>query len=210
MDVAEFLKLPVMGILRGISPRRIEPLLGACRDAGLKTVEIAMNTADAAGLLRKAVRDFGKDFTLGAGTILTLEDLKIALEEGASFIVSPVFVPKIVEECVRLKIPVFPGALIPQHIYEAWNAGAAMVKVFPARLFGPGYFTEIRGPFAHIKLMACSGITHENAAAYFQNGANAIALGSGTFRHQWIEEGRFTKITENLKLCLSAAKNRPQ
>ena len=85
-----------------------------------------------------------------------MKDLKIALKSGATFIVMPVLIKDVLKYCVKNKIPVFPGALTPGEIYQAWDAGSTMVKVFPAKFFGPEYFREIKGPFNNIQLLACS------------------------------------------------------
>lgn len=202
MDLKRFRKLPILGILRGIPLAAIEPLLETLQTAGLETVEITMNTAGAPGLIKKSVKLFSEHLTIGAGTVLTMRDLKSALDAGASFIVMPVVVPEVVAYCVKHKIPVFPGALAPQQIYEAWSAGATMVKIFPARVFGPEYFKEIKGPFPEIELMACSGVTPDNLAAYFKSGASAVALGASVFRRDWIEAKAFSKITACIRAYL--------
>ena len=136
MDVARFKELPVMGIVRGIRKEAIEPLLEAVVSAGLKTIEITMNTPGVDKLLLKLKKKADNKLTIGAGTVLTLDDLHKALDSGASFIVLPTFVKEVVEYCVKREIPVFPGALTPQEIYTAWRGGATMVKVFPAKFFG--------------------------------------------------------------------------
>lgn len=139
MDVADFKKKPILGILRGVEAEVIEPLIETAISAGLSTLEITMNTEGAPELIKKAKQIFAGRLTLGAGTVLTMEDLKSALKSGATFIVMPVLVRDVVKYCVKNKVPVFPGALSPQEIYQAYEAGATMVKVFPAKFFGPGY-----------------------------------------------------------------------
>ncbi|MCX5679928.1 MAG: bifunctional 4-hydroxy-2-oxoglutarate aldolase/2-dehydro-3-deoxy-phosphogluconate aldolase, partial [Candidatus Omnitrophica bacterium] len=127
MDLKRFAKRPVMGIVRGISCNDIEPLVEAVVSAGLETMEITMNTPQAPGLIKKAVKVSGGRLAIGAGTVLGMEDLKAALTAGATFIVTPVLISDVTAYCVKNKIPVFPGALTPSEIYTAWNAGATMV-----------------------------------------------------------------------------------
>ncbi|PIQ86259.1 MAG: 2-dehydro-3-deoxyphosphogluconate aldolase [Candidatus Omnitrophica bacterium CG11_big_fil_rev_8_21_14_0_20_43_6] len=165
MDIAVFKQKPVLGILRGIPAALIEPLIETVVSAGLETLEITMNTPGAAELIRKAKKVSAKPLVLGAGTVLTQQELESALDSGASFIVLPVLVREIVEYCVKKKIPVFPGALTPQEIYQAHLLGATIVKVFPAKFFGPAYFRQIRGPFNTIGLLACGGVTPDNLKA---------------------------------------------
>jgi len=199
MDVASFKKQPILGILRGADRSIIEPLIETVISTGLKTLEITMNTPGAAELIRKAKQVSKGRLTLGAGTVLTLKDLKIAIKSGATFIVMPVLVNDVVKYCVKNKVPVFPGALSPQEIYRAWEAGATMVKVFPAKFFGPEYFREIRGPFNQIELLACAGVTTDNLKDYFANGASAVSFGASVFRKEWLAAKNFTAIGQAAK-----------
>ena len=199
MDVAEFECLPLLGILRGIGSKDVEPLTETMISSGLRTVEITMNTEGAAGLIRKMAKRAGHRLTVGAGTVLNVEDLKQAVDSGATFIVSPVRVPKVIAYCVKHQIPVFPGALTPQEIYEAWEAGATMVKVFPAKFFGPEYFKEIKGPFRRIKLMACSGVTPGNLKSYFENGASAVAIGGSVFKEDWLRKKDYKSLGAEIR-----------
>lgn len=203
MDIALFKKLPIMGILRGVKESSIEPLTETAFTAGLRTIEIAMNTEDAHLLIKHMVRASKKRLTIGAGTVLSKDDLKKALDAGATFIVLPTLVREIVEECVKSKIPVFPGALTPQEIYNAQASGATMVKVFPAKFFGPAYFKEIKGPFQDIELLACGGVTPENIRLFISSGASAVAFGGSIFKKEWIETGKFQQIGERIKALIA-------
>jgi len=202
MDVKEFEKLPVMGILCGAEPEEIEPLIEAVVSAGLRTMEITMNTAGAPKLIRLAVRAARGRLTIGAGTVLKGSDLRSALDGGATFIVLPTFVREVVEECLKEKIPVFPGALTPQEIHNAWRGGATMVKVFPAKFFGPEYFKEIKGPFQDIKLLACGGVTPGNIGSFFSCGASAVAFGGSIFKKEWLKNRRFSLISDSIKTLI--------
>jgi 2-dehydro-3-deoxyphosphogluconate aldolase/(4S)-4-hydroxy-2-oxoglutarate aldolase len=150
MNIQEFEKLPVMGILRGIRYEMVEPLVECIVTSGLKTVEITMNTEGADVLIKKMVSAAKGRLVIGAGTVTTMIDLEKALNAGATFIVMPVTLDLIVKYCVINKIPVFPGALTPNEIYYAWQLGATMVKVFPAKAFGVSYFKEVKAPLDKI------------------------------------------------------------
>lgn len=204
MDVVIFKQKPVLGILRGAEIEIIEPLVEAVISAGLGALEITMNTASAPLIIKKAKQVCAGRLALGAGTVLTMRDLKVALKNGASFIVMPVLVRDVVKYCVKNKIPVFPGALTPAEIYQAWEAGATMVKVFPAKFFGPKYFQEIKGPFNKIELLACGGVTPENLGDYFANGASAVSFGASVFRKEWLLEKNFKQIEQAVKGFMSA------
>ncbi len=210
MDVANFKKKPILGILRGIEPGIIEPLVETVISAGLETLEITMNTEGAAGLIKNAGQASHGRLTLGAGTVLTMQDLKIALKSGASFIVMPVLIRDIVKYCVKNKIPVFPGALTPGEIYQAWEQGAAMVKVFPAQCFGPEYFRQVKGPFSKIELLACGGVTPENLKDYFSCGASAATFGASIFRKDWLLKRDFKAIGAAVERFINALEGRKQ
>jgi len=163
-----------------------------------------MNTAGAPELIRKAKKACGNRLNLGAGTVLTMRDLKSALESGASFIVMPVLINDIVKYCVNNKIPVFPGALSPQEIYLAHDAGASMVKVFPSKFFGPEYFRELKSPFNNIELLACGGVTPDNLKEYFSNGASAVSFGASVFRKDWLAKADFESVSKAVKRFIDA------
>jgi len=206
MDVGRFKKLPILGILRCSANAPVEDLVEAVVSSGLETIEIAMNSGDAANLIRRAVKASGKRLMIGAGTVLTTDILKEALDAGAGFIVIPTLVKDVIDSCVKRKIPVFPGAFTPQEVYNAWNAGAAMVKVFPAAMFGPAYIKELKAPFDKIELLACGGITPDNIKPYFQNGASAVAFGGSVFKKEWLEKRDFESIRHSIKNLIDHAK----
>lgn len=204
MDLQKFRKKPILGILRGIFHEALNPLLETILESGLETIEFALNGEAALKQIKHAVCYSKGRLMIGAGTVLNLKDLQAALRAGATFIVSPVRVKPVIRYCVKHKIPVFPGSLTPSDIYTAWQEGATMVKVFPASCFGPKYFQELKGPFPRIELLACSGVTSQNMRAYFKNGASAIAIGSSTFRKDWIDSGRFHHIRMKIRTYLNA------
>lgn len=204
MDIKQFKKLPVMGILRNIPQSVLPALLEIISDAGLKTIEIAMNTINARALIEEAVKRSSGKLTIGAGTVLNAKVLKQALDSGATFIVTPVLIEEVNKYCVKNRIPIFSGALTPTEIYRAWMTGATMVKVFPASVFGPSYFREVKGPFNEVELMAVGGITSENAPQYFSNGASAIAFGAAVFRKDWIEKKDFSSVKKSIKKYVNA------
>jgi len=204
MDLDRFRELPLMGILRGVQADSIESLMETVVSSGLQTVEITMNTPGAPDLIRSAVKSAQGRLMIGAGTVVTSEHLKLALDAGARFIVSPMLVYDVVEYCRDNEIPVFPGAFTPQEIYNAWVAGATMVKIFPAQFMGPGYIKEIKGPFNSIDMLACGGITPENIRSYFDCGASAVAFGGSVFREEWLETRDFDSIGRSIKALISA------
>lgn len=204
MDLKRFEALPLMGILRGVEDKHIEPLTEAVVEAGLETIEITMNTTSAPALIRKLISAARGRLTVGAGTVLTTADLEDALGAGATFVVMPNLVPEVAALCRERGIAVFPGALTPHEVFTAHRAGATMVKVFPANLFGPIYFKDLRGPFKEIKLLACGGVTASNVGEYFSCGANAASFGGSIFRKEWLASGDFVSIRDAVKTLVKA------
>lgn len=203
LDIHTFKKLPVLGILRGIEDNVVESIVETAVSAGLRTIEITMNTPGAPGLIRRMIQTAENRLVTGAGTVVTMDALHSALDAGATFIVQPTLVNDVVQYCAKNSIPVFPGALTPQEIYNAWNAGATMVKVFPAQFYGPAYFKEIKGPFQDVELLACGGVTADNVGAFFSNGASAVAFGGSVFRKDLISAGKFETIGDSIRKILN-------
>lgn len=206
MDIARFKKLPILGILRCSGPAPIEELVETIVSSGLETIEITMNSDSAESLIKRAVRASKGRLMIGAGTVLGMDTLKAALDAGATFIVSPTLVEDVTEYCVKHAIAVFPGALTPQEIYNAWRKGATMVKVFPAAMFGPSYIKEIKAPFGDIELLACGGITPENIKTYFESGAGAVAFGGSIFKKSSLDKKEFKLIERSIKDLISSIK----
>lgn len=206
MDLSRFRQLPLMGILRGGDLSIVEPLVATLVTAGLETLEITMNTPNAPAMIRHAVEAAGDAMMIGAGTVLDRAGLDAALGAGAGFVVSPVLVPEVAAQCRRRGVAHFPGALTPQEIFAAASAGAAMVKVFPASVFGPAYFREVRGPFDSIELLACGGVRVANCADYFAAGAAAVAFGGSVFAPSRLAEGGLPAIGRDVADLVAATR----
>ncbi|NJK85155.1 MAG: bifunctional 4-hydroxy-2-oxoglutarate aldolase/2-dehydro-3-deoxy-phosphogluconate aldolase [Bacteroidales bacterium] len=199
-----FEKVPIMGILRGIEEKHIEKLAETIVSVGLRSVEITMNTNHAPLLIKILKNLTKKKLWIGAGTVLKIKQLYEALEAGAEYIVTPVVNEEVIQYCKNNNIPVFPGAYTPTEIYNAWQMGATMVKVFPASLGGPSYFKELKGPFNDIKLMAVGGVTKNNLTDFFENGASAIAFGGSIFNLNAIRNNDFAKVYSGIDELIQA------
>ena len=196
-----------MGILRDINVDAIEPIVEIVVSSGLHTIEITMNTPEATKLIKRTTELAKNQLIIGAGTVLTMADLHSAIEAGATFVVLPTVIPEVVNHCTKNGIPVFPGALTPQEIYNAWSADATMVKVFPSSFFGPTYFKEIKGPFRDVELLACGGVTPGNIGEFFSCGASAVAFGGSVFKKEWIAAREFSRIKESIRAMINGYRN---
>lgn len=206
MDIKKFRKLPIMGIVRGARADIIDRLTDVVIEAGLKTIEITMNTPAAVEQIRRMNKAAQGELMIGAGTVLSFNEAQKAVDAGASFIVSPVLVPEVVKFCKRKRIPVFPGAFTPQEVYDAWQAGATMVKVFPATFFGPSFFKELKGPFNDIELLACGGVNPDNIRSFFSSGASAVSFGESIFKKERLNKKKFSVIKKGIQNLISAYK----
>ncbi len=153
--------------------------LDALENGGLRVAELTMNAEGAAQRLESAVSRFGDRMIIGAGTILNADTARIAILAGAKFIVSPTLDPATIETCRKHSIAVFPGALTPTEILNAWRDGADCVKVFPASsVGGPAYIRAVKTPLQQIKLMPMGGVSLHTVAGYLQAGSFALGVGS--------------------------------
>ena len=172
-----FHKVPIVGIVRGLTMEEVTQILPVYRAAGLTTIEITMNTPDAEEIIRYAVDNEQAGLNIGAGTVCTKSDLKKALDAGAQFIVTPILDKKVIKACAKKNIPIFPGAFTPSEIYKAWKWGASMVKIFPAAQMDSAYIKELKGPLDQIKLLPTGGVSLENMPDFFAAGADGVGMG---------------------------------
>jgi 2-dehydro-3-deoxyphosphogluconate aldolase/(4S)-4-hydroxy-2-oxoglutarate aldolase len=168
-------------VLRRVSPReRLVALVEDLADAGARIFEITFDAPSASDDLvacRTALAKRGDDFHFGAGTIRDVGALEAAADAGASFAVSPVLDPRVLESALALGVPFVPGALSPTEIDAAWRAGATFVKVFPASSVGPSHLREIRGPLPEVQLIPTGGVDGDSAPQYLAAGAVAVGIG---------------------------------
>jgi 2-dehydro-3-deoxyphosphogluconate aldolase/(4S)-4-hydroxy-2-oxoglutarate aldolase len=201
---ALFQELPIVGILRGFTPAQTTEIVRAAIGGGLRNIEITMNTPDAARQLREAATIAEGQLNIGAGTVINLELLDQALAAGAAFIVTPTVEPKVVVECVKRKIPVFPGALSPTEIVRAWDLGAMMVKVFPAESVGPGYIRALKAPLPHIKLLPTGGVDLTTLREFLKAGADGFGIGSPLFDRQRVQSCDWTWVEAQCRAFMEA------
>jgi 2-dehydro-3-deoxyphosphogluconate aldolase / (4S)-4-hydroxy-2-oxoglutarate aldolase len=206
MDINIFEKMPLLGILRGITDDMIQPIADISVSAGLNSIEITMNTEHAPHLIRQMKGYAGSELIVGAGTVLSMDSLNSALDAGATFIVMPCYISEIAEYCVSQGIPVFPGAITPNEVFTSWNVGATMIKLFPVRFYGPQYVLELKGPFDSVKFMACGGITPENLPLYFDAGVSAVAFGGEVYEQQLLKNKAYKSISLHLKKLVDSYK----
>ena len=194
-----FDRLPIVGILRSLSLEKLKPVVKAVIEGGLCNLEITMNTPGVVEQIRLARELAGNSLNVGAGTVTNLSALDAALTAGAGFIVTPVVSEAVIERCVQLNVPVFPGAFSPTEIARAWDLGATMVKVFPADTLGPDYLRSLKAPFPKLRLMPTGGVDVSTLGNYQDAGADAFGVGSPLFRQDRLEAHDWSWLREQCR-----------
>lgn len=194
-----FLKVPIVGIIRGMSEHDVTNILKVYYEAGLTTIEITMNTTGAEDMIKLAVEKYAGKLNVGAGTVCSEQDLDKALNAGAQFIVTPVINPRVIKIAVDKGIPIIPGAYTPTEIYNAWSLGAYMVKIFPATALGPNYIKDVKAPLNQIKLMPTGGVSIDNILEFKAAGANGYGMGSQLFHKAHIENQNWEGLKAHLQ-----------
>ncbi|MFG6503045.1 bifunctional 4-hydroxy-2-oxoglutarate aldolase/2-dehydro-3-deoxy-phosphogluconate aldolase [Microbacterium sp. P05] len=174
-----FADAPLMAILRGTGPERSAQLAETAWDLGIDSVEVTLQSPDDEVALREVVRRAAaRGKTVGAGTIVTVEQVSVAAAAGASFVVSPGFDPAIVEAARVAGLPVLPGVATPGEVQQAYALGLRWMKAFPAEWLGTGWFRHLRGPFPDVRFVATGGLDAGNVSAFLDAGVRAAAVGS--------------------------------
>jgi 2-dehydro-3-deoxyphosphogluconate aldolase/(4S)-4-hydroxy-2-oxoglutarate aldolase len=170
---------PVLGILRGFPPEETLARAERAWDLGVTAIEVPIEVPEALPSLAATVaaaRERG--LTVGAGTICTVEQVRAAVQVGASFTVAPGFDSVIAAESASAGLPHLPGVSTPSEIQQAMRAGHVWLKVFPASVLGANWIQAIRGPFPQLRLVATGGLDSSNARAFLAAGADVVAMGS--------------------------------
>lgn len=167
-------------------------LAEALAGSGIRAVELTFTTPGILDCLRKAA-EAGLG-VMGAGTVLTGEQAAAAIDSGARFLVTPGVREEVAEVATRRGIPVVMGALTPTEVMQAMDLGAAAVKIFPARTFGPGYFKDLRGPLPEAQLIPSGGVNAGNAADFLTQGAVAVTAGTDVVAPADVAAGRWAEI----------------
>jgi 2-dehydro-3-deoxyphosphogluconate aldolase/(4S)-4-hydroxy-2-oxoglutarate aldolase len=200
----------IVAIVRSSDSEQLVAVAQALAEGGINVVEITFTVPNALEVIQQVRRALGDQILLGAGTVLDPETARHALLAGAEFIVGPTVNLDVIRLCRRYDKLVMPGAFTPTEALTAWEAGADIVKVFPADVGGPNYLKALRAPLPQIRLMPTGGVDLKNAAAYFQAGACCIGVGSQLVDPKAIAAGDFARIRDLARQFVAAAEQRAQ
>ena len=186
----------IVAVVRAPDPGGLVEVVGALADGGVTVAEVTFTVPDAAGVIREARRQLGGRVLLGAGSVLDTETARLAILAGAEFVVSPTLNLDVIRLCKRYAVPVLPGAYTPTEILAAWEAGADIVKVFPADALGPAFFKAMRGPLPQVKLMPTGGVDVTTAGDFLRAGAVCLGVGSQLVEPVAVKTRDYARLTD--------------
>jgi len=171
---------------------------------GIWALEFTLTSPGAVAAITECKARFGDDIIVGAGTVLDEEEARRCLDAGAQFLVSPGFDRRVVALARERGALAMPGALTPTEIVAAWRAGADVVKVFPARTFGPRYIADLLAPLPRVPLMPTGGVDETNAADYLRAGAIGVAVGGKLVAEDAVGRADWDALTERARVLVAA------
>jgi 2-dehydro-3-deoxyphosphogluconate aldolase / (4S)-4-hydroxy-2-oxoglutarate aldolase len=189
----------IVAVVRAPDPNGLVEVIRALAAGGVTVAEVTLTVPNALEVIREARKVLGDSVMLGAGTVLDPETCRAAMLAGAEFIVAPALNLDVIRLCRRYDTLVMPGAFTPTEILTAWEAGADIVKVFPADVVGPAFFKALRGPLPQVKLMPTGGVDLTTATAFLQAGAVCLGVGGQLVDPKAVAAGDFARITQTAK-----------
>jgi 2-dehydro-3-deoxyphosphogluconate aldolase/(4S)-4-hydroxy-2-oxoglutarate aldolase len=189
-----------------------ENVVKACYRGGVRTFEFTNRGEKAyevfAGLVKMAAREC-PELVMGIGSIVSAADCRRFVEAGAKFVVGPVFSAEVMEEAAKLDVPYVPGAATPTEAFNAWKAGAAIVKIFPgAEVGGPSFIKAMLAPMPWLRLMVTGGVepSRENLSKWFAAGVKCVGIGSNLFPKELVADGRWDEMSAAIAQTLQIVK----
>lgn len=192
----------IIAVVRGAKPEQCIRTAEALYRGGIRLMELTFNQKDpssfasTAASIKSVCEAYQGRMLIGAGTVMSAEQVDMAASAGARYIVSPNVDETVICRTNELGLVSLPGALTPSEIVTAHQLGADYVKLFPVGGFGPDYVKAIAAPISHIKMLAVGGVNENNAAAFLKAGAYGVGVGGNLANKKWIANGEFERITE--------------
>jgi 2-dehydro-3-deoxyphosphogluconate aldolase / (4S)-4-hydroxy-2-oxoglutarate aldolase len=201
--LSSIMEIGVIPVVRTSTAEAAIRSIEAIHRGGVRAAEITMTVPGAIRALEKVADQFGDTIVLGAGTVLDPETARACMLAGAQFFVTPALNLKTIEIAQRYSKPIMPGALTPTEVVTAWEAGADVVKVFPASAVGGAkYIKALKGPFPQIEMIPTGGVNLDTAADFLKAGACAIAVGGELVDPATIKEGKFEVFEQRARQYL--------
>ncbi len=191
-----------IAVLRLEDAARARPVVEALVAGGVRAVEVTFTMPRALEVLTALAGV--ERLLVGAGSVLDEPTARLAILAGARFVVSPIFRADLVRACHRYDVVAVPGAYTPTEILTAWEAGADLVKIFPATSLGPSYVRDVMTPLPRLRLVPTGGVSAENAGAFIRAGAAAVGVGGALIDRDAVARGDYAHVTERARLLTTA------
>lgn len=193
------LETGVVAIMRAKNSDQLLSAAQAVLAGGVKAIEVTMTTPGALDVITQATGQFGSDVLFGVGSVLDPETARAAILAGAQFVVCPTLNLKTIEVCNRYSVPIMPGAYTPTELLTAWEAGASIVKIFPASVGGSAYIKAVKAPLPQIRLAAVGGVNLDNTAEFIRAGTEVVGVGGELVNQNLLDTKDFATITERAR-----------
>lgn len=194
----------VVALIRADGPDSLLDCSRALAEGGLGAIELTMTTPGAIELVSKVAQAM-PDALIGLGTVLDADTARAGVKAGAKFIVTPAVRPAVIAACKEMDVPILSGALTPTEACTAWDAGADVIKIFPAEFFGPAYIKSLKAPFPKMELLPTGGVTPQTVGDFLKAGAFATAAGSALVSPAALKARDWAAITARAKEFVVAA-----
>jgi 2-dehydro-3-deoxyphosphogluconate aldolase/(4S)-4-hydroxy-2-oxoglutarate aldolase len=196
----------VIAIMRAQSSDQLIAAADAIEAGGVRAIEVTMTTPGALGVIEEATARYGARVLFGAGSVLDAETARAAILAGAGFIVAPTLDLAVLQICNRYGIPVMPGCYTPTEMLTAWQAGADMIKLFPASVGGPSLVKAILAPLPQLAIVPVGGVNLETAGPFIANGAAALGVGSSLVNQKLLDAGDMDELTRRAAAFVQAVR----
>ena len=202
----------IVAIIRGFAPDICLRLAEAYAKGGIGLVEVTFNQRapetwkETAAAIRSIRGHFAGSVRVGAGTVLTAEQLTLCEQAGGEYMITPNVNAELIRDCVRRGLVAMPGALTPSEAVTAFDAGADFVKIFPAGSLGPGYVKAVMAPLSHIPFLAVGGISPDNVGDFIKAGCVGAGVGGNLTNKEWIAAGEWDRIADVARQLVTNAK----
>ena len=183
-----------------------EELTSALIDGGIRAIEFTLTNPAAVDTIAAIKNQVDPGVAIGAGSVISAEQVRAVAAAGAQFVVSPVYKRDVVAACQDANLPAMPGAFTPTEILQAWEHGAAVVKVFPANHLGRRYIKDVLAPLPQLRLMPTGGVNAENISEFLDNGAFALGVGSSLINNEAVADRDWKRLRDNARRYVNQIK----
>lgn len=192
--LSRILDCGIVAVVRSEKPDQLIQVVEALARGGVTAAEITFTVPDADRVIREVRNALGDRIVLGAGTVLDTETARTAILAGAEYLVTPCTNVEVIRMAKRYGKVIMPGGFTPTECLTAWEAGADIVKVFPADVVGTGFFKAMKGPLPQIRLMPTGGVDLNTAESFLKAGACCLGVGSSLVEPKAVAAGDFARI----------------